>query len=203
MLPPNLQRGSVTSPDVRNPISRMFEPFGSKSDLGSIMLADHRMNFIKGMLIGLNDPMKVKTFEDYIKRGLLYGEKDLTMYVLDSIKTTISAFRYLSHPEVRRVFVDTATNIPAQAAVIGKHTIAAPNLDYRWDEFMAALTRAVPYYGRDWVLERILHVFQEYGLKGGNEDKFRLLGQYLLELPNINMPYLWWDPDKVKANPIV
>lgn len=62
-LPSGLPKVSPTSPDIRNPMKRVFEAFGSNSNLGPLLLADRQMNQIKGALIGLSAPQSLDTLK--------------------------------------------------------------------------------------------------------------------------------------------
>ncbi len=68
-LPAGLPRVSPTSPEILNPMARVFEAFGSSSNLGPFFLADNQMNQIKGALIGLGVPIGTKKMTNLIMEG--------------------------------------------------------------------------------------------------------------------------------------
>lgn len=70
MLPAGLSRVSPTSPEIRNPMKRVFEAFGSSSNYGPLLLADSQMNRIKGALIGLKEPQSTKTLTNLIYESI-------------------------------------------------------------------------------------------------------------------------------------
>lgn len=72
-LPPGLPPVSPTSPDITNPMSRVFEAFGSNSNLAPFLLADGQMNQIKGALIGLKQPLGYETLGKLVVEGMSGG----------------------------------------------------------------------------------------------------------------------------------
>lgn len=65
-LPAGLPRVSPTSPDLRNPTKRVFEAFGSSTNLNELLLADGLMNEIKGAFMGPTQPLNRKSQQNLI-----------------------------------------------------------------------------------------------------------------------------------------
>jgi hypothetical protein len=70
-LPAGLPLVSPTSPDLTNPLARVFEAFGSNTNQAPLLLADRIMNQVKGNLIGLlKTPLKERTLSTLIESGM-------------------------------------------------------------------------------------------------------------------------------------
>lgn len=70
-LPAGLPLVSPTSPDITNPLARVFEAFGSNTNQAPLLLADRLMNQVKGSLIGLRRiPLKEDTLSALIQSGI-------------------------------------------------------------------------------------------------------------------------------------
>lgn len=69
-LPAGLPLVSPTSPDLSNPLARVFEAFGSNTNQAPLLLADRLMNQVKGNLIGLIKlPLSENTLSALIESG--------------------------------------------------------------------------------------------------------------------------------------
>lgn len=57
-------------------MKRVFEAFGSSSNLAQLTLADRQLNQIKGALMGLGPPLKLAKFENLLFNGAGRNVKD-------------------------------------------------------------------------------------------------------------------------------
>ncbi|KAK4157150.1 hypothetical protein C8A00DRAFT_29859, partial [Chaetomidium leptoderma] len=165
-------RFSPTSPDITNPVFRLFEAFGSNTHMGPLSLADRMMNQIKGKLIGLGDPLTLLVFKGLMEDGAR-GDTMAAMKGLSYIQGGIAVFNYLQQPGVSGVFHETATNIRAQFSITDRYivTLGAPNLANKWDEFFAALLRAVPVHSQQWLNDRIWAAIAAYNYSSAKDGQ--------------------------------
>ena len=73
-LPPNLQRVSTGSPDLRRPADRVFEAFGSMTNPGNLILVQDRINNMKSLVFGLVTPLMIDSDEESIQTYRRYVE---------------------------------------------------------------------------------------------------------------------------------
>ncbi|KAM7212852.1 Glycosyl hydrolase family 71 domain containing protein [Rhypophila decipiens] len=157
----SMARISPTSPDILNPMERVFEAFGSVTNPHNLLLADRQMNIIKGKLIGFKFPLTLLNFGTLVDQGLA-GDFSARLDWISWIKKTIAVFKYFQHGDFQDSLGIVQNSINDQFRYTEMYTVGGTGLRHHWMEFLQHLLWAVGLFARDVVLEYIKIVQRKY-----------------------------------------
>lgn len=120
-LPANLRRVTPDSPDIRQPVGRLFEAVGSNTNPHHFTLLEGNINAIKGQIETFNSPMARTRFRRYV-RNALSSNNDNPAAAIESfmapLRETRGVFEYLRSDDVVTRLDATTASIFAQLQVL-------------------------------------------------------------------------------------
>ena len=120
-LPANLPRVTPGSPDIRQPVGRLFEAMGSNSNPRHLTLLEENVNAIKGRIEIFNAPMAQLRFRRYVRSALNSGNYNPAIDIesfMAPLRETRGTFEYLNSEDIITRMDATTASIYSQLQIL-------------------------------------------------------------------------------------
>lgn len=120
-LPANLRRVTPDSPDIRQPVGRLYEAIGSNTNARHFTLLEENINGIKGRIETYNAPMAQTRLRRYVRSALNSDNDDPAAAIeafMAPLRETRGVFEYLRSEDVVTRLDATAASIYTQLQLL-------------------------------------------------------------------------------------
>ncbi|KAF2678799.1 hypothetical protein K458DRAFT_490904 [Lentithecium fluviatile CBS 122367] len=131
----------------------IFEAIGSNNNLKDFVMCESQINSFKQRMWSSNSPME----NDRYKKAVLEAIDGLvpSNQYLSALRATISVYRYMQEPEVKRRMEQAITNVEIELKNIQGLTGQNVDLSRRWRAFMKDHMAAMDTKNKIWLKNRI------------------------------------------------
>ncbi|EFQ36444.1 hypothetical protein CGRA01v4_00060 [Colletotrichum graminicola] len=160
-LPAGLPRVTPDSPDIRQPVGRLYEALGSTTHPTEFTFLQDNINGVKGRVEIFNAPMGSGLFGRFLRDAVdRSNDSPLTdiMSFMAPLRELVALYGYLRDDDVVTSIDNGASLFLAQLQQLELNLPDARGLSTQWNEFYPAYFRMVSEFARTWARARIWQV---------------------------------------------
>ncbi|KAK4139972.1 uncharacterized protein C8A04DRAFT_32543 [Dichotomopilus funicola] len=162
ILSVTLPRVTSSSPEITSPVQRMFEAFGSYTNVDPFLLAEKTMNQIKGAFAGFGPAIAMENldevFYDSIGGDTTAIREHARQKWMTYIQKSIALFGYLKHTEFQSHLDAVVSNVRTQLALTEQNTSGGGGLVAHWDEFWYVQKEEMSKFAQQQVRDQIMRL---------------------------------------------
>ncbi|EFW22555.1 conserved hypothetical protein [Coccidioides posadasii str. Silveira] len=149
-----LSRVARFSPNLRSPVDRVWEAFGSTTNRENMVMTQRQINAQKQTVFDIQRRCSESQWHRWL-RLLIEGDRTITQELLGNLRMVLSVFRYHQIGDVAKRTERTRDMIRDQYKLIGREHRSLRHLADHWSEFYDDYVTEIEEQSRDYLIDRI------------------------------------------------